>query len=446
MANRLNLNFGLETNKERSEFLASYLERPEFQKRPPSEEELETMSNYILWGRDPDTGKNVVQSKEIQIETRNGTWDKQEAESLDALMEGSAFNEATLQRPTQSAQKIPRETFSREDALTRCPDSLRDTFKELFAQIDELDLGINYYDLLHGKRKNPPRPQLLKRFSEEEQFRIRMAASEWSQFKYLKRRHLLVELRRQQFTLRDSFTPTVQRHTPPIVDPDPTVLSFDTEIQCFPLGLKNNSPLAHIIFKDKLELHPGTFTESEISLIINFLWEKRAQDTKNSIDFRNPSHLYGIFKSIDDLEDKALDPTIIENQIGSLIETLQFYIEMAEITEVQREILDLKMKHVCNQDIAFTINKKWGKSYTVNYISTIFHQKILPKIAEAASEHEKIMENLPFPEEFKQCAKCGRIMLRDADHFVRKTRAKDGFSNRCKQCDKADRQSKKEVK
>ena len=196
MANRLNLDFGLETNKERSEFLANYLKRPEFQKRPPSEEELETMGNYILWGRDPDTGKNVVQSKEIQIETRNGTWDKQEAESLDALMEGSTFNEATLQRPTQSAQKIPRETFSREDALARCPDSLRDTFKELFAQIDELDLGINYYDLLHGKRKNPPRPQLLRHFSEEEQFRIRMAASEWSQFKYLKYRHLLVELRR----------------------------------------------------------------------------------------------------------------------------------------------------------------------------------------------------------------------------------------------------------
>ena len=55
MANRLNLNFGLETNKERSEFLANYLERPEFQKRPPSEEELETMSNYILWGKDPNT-------------------------------------------------------------------------------------------------------------------------------------------------------------------------------------------------------------------------------------------------------------------------------------------------------------------------------------------------------------------------------------------------------
>ena len=118
------------------------------------------------------------------------------------------------------------------------------------------------------------------------------------------------------------------------MDPDPATLSFDAEIQCFPLGLKNNSPLARIIFKDKLELHPGTFTESEISLIINFLWEKRAQQTKNSIDFRNPTHLYGIFKSIDDLEDRALDPTIIENQIGSLIKTLRFYIEMAEITEV----------------------------------------------------------------------------------------------------------------
>ena len=67
MANRLNLNFGLETNKERSEFLANYLERPEFQKRPPSEEELETMSNYILWGKDPKKRKKLKLNKKRKI-------------------------------------------------------------------------------------------------------------------------------------------------------------------------------------------------------------------------------------------------------------------------------------------------------------------------------------------------------------------------------------------
>ena len=33
------------------------------------------------------------------------------------------------------------------------------------------------------------------------------------------------------------------------------------------------------------------------------------------------------------------------------------------------EILDMKIRKVKNIDIADIINKKWGKSYTANYIS-----------------------------------------------------------------------------
>ena len=49
-----------------------------------------------------------------------------------------------------------------------------------------------------------------------------------------------------------------------------------------------------------------------------------------------------------------------------------YYVDFAELPEAQREILDFKMKKVKNQDIADYINKKYGKSYTANYISTIF--------------------------------------------------------------------------
>jgi hypothetical protein len=57
-ANRLHLDFSLVTNEERAQFLNTYLQRPEFIKLPPTEAELETMADYLLWGKDPNTGLN----------------------------------------------------------------------------------------------------------------------------------------------------------------------------------------------------------------------------------------------------------------------------------------------------------------------------------------------------------------------------------------------------
>ena len=74
---------------------------------------------------------------------------------------------------------------------------------------------------------------------------------------------------------------------------------------------------------------------------------------------------------------------------------------MTDLTEAQREILDLKINKVKNQDIADIINKKYNKSYTANYISTIFRQKIIPRINETAEFHAKIIES-KFSREFQE--------------------------------------------
>ena len=96
----------------------------------------------------------------------------------------------------------------------------------------------------------------------------------------------------------------------------------------------------------------------------------------------------------------------------------------------------MKLKKRKNSDIAYDINHKWKKAYTANYISTIFRQRIIPKINEAAAYHEKIIENLCFPEEFKTCTCCGRTLLKDSINFTKKSRSKDGFTARCKRCEK----------
>lgn len=157
-------------------------------------------------------------------------------------------------------------------------------------------------------------------------------------------------------------------------------------------------------------------------------------------DFRNLEHVYNLFAMFYEMsmtEEEEKEQFDVNR--GGLMRALDFYIRMADLNDAQRDILDMKLKKMKNADIAFEINKKYKKSYTANYISTIFRQRIIVKINEAAAYHVKIVENLCYPEEWKTCTCCGRTLLRDSENFTKKTRSKDGFTARCKKCEKAAR-------
>ena len=53
-ANRLKLDFSIQTTNGRRDFVNEYVSQPQFSKSPLTEDELETIANYILWGKDPD--------------------------------------------------------------------------------------------------------------------------------------------------------------------------------------------------------------------------------------------------------------------------------------------------------------------------------------------------------------------------------------------------------
>ena len=131
MTNRLKLDFTLSTYPERVQFLNSYLAKITFE---PNEQELETMGNYLLWGKNPATGKNAAQEKIVQIETRNKTWDRNnDLESLDAILESPTFNETILRKPLEAKWKIPKTNFDRKQTLQECPESMRPFFTSLFS-------------------------------------------------------------------------------------------------------------------------------------------------------------------------------------------------------------------------------------------------------------------------------------------------------------------------
>lgn len=451
---RLRLDFSLNTNIERKDFLDNYLKDPMFEKKPPTADELEMMANYLLWGKDPTSGKNAEQDGLVAIDSNKKTWQKKDVASLDELLEQPTFCESALSTMDSTQYRIPKETFSREETLRQCPESMRPTFLALFAQIDKIDMSICQWELMHGKREKPPREQLAAKFSEEELREICEKVVSWTQHYYLKQRHLLVELRQEQYTLRDSYHSTM--HVPPTPEtysPSPEI-DFGVGIPILPMGLAQGG-IKGLIFRPWRELIPSNFSQKGLQEISDYYWKMKGveqtviQSQKDAsslsspyIDLRDLEHVYQLLSQLEELDDIAAEHSFGSN-LEALLSTLRFYIEQAELSELQREILEMKLKKVKNQDIAIEINKKYDKSYTVNYISTIFRQRIIPKINAAAAYHENVLGKIYFEEEFKQCPDCGITYLIDADNFVRRGRSKDGFATRCKRCDKLRRELKK---
>ena len=436
MANRLKLDFSIETNDERKNFVDNYLKSDTFKIKSPTPEELETIANYILWGKDPKTGLNSKQDGTIELETRYKTWDSEKPESLEALFELPGFHESRIQALSSTPLKFKKETFSRDDARKNAPPDILQALEALWKEIDTLELTLNFYELKIGKRKESPRKTLLSKFSEEEQNLLQQKGEKLTQFKYLKLRHLLVDLRREQYTLRDSYAP--QLLSQPVDFQEQPAPIFDDNIPVLPLGVNNNSPFFKKIFKEGSLPTPSDFNDKELTQISNILWSRPTETTSPHFDFREVDHLYNAFLLFEELEDSS-EKSEIDSTLSQFLSTLQYYASIASLTDVQREILDLKSRKFKNQQIVEIINPKYNKTYNANYISTIFKQKILVLIAEAAKHHNDIIENIFFPENFKQCKDCGTILLLSPNNFMRKAKSKDGFSTRCKKCDKEQR-------
>lgn len=145
------------------------------------------MANYILWGKQRDTETNVVQDKLIEIPTRSKTWDRsQKTESLDALLAQPTFSEQQINSLNGTKYRYPKETLSRAQVRKETDSDKNPIFNDLWNRIDELELELNYYDLIHGKRNTEPRSELVEKFSAAARQTIKERAAILSQFTYLK--------------------------------------------------------------------------------------------------------------------------------------------------------------------------------------------------------------------------------------------------------------------
>jgi len=103
----IQLDFKLEWRDERAKYVQDHLTND----ITLSPTELNTISDYILWGKNRENGLNGLQEG-LDLYSK---WNQsnQKVESLDALIESPTFNENTLRRPSDPPSKLPRNVFSR---------------------------------------------------------------------------------------------------------------------------------------------------------------------------------------------------------------------------------------------------------------------------------------------------------------------------------------------
>ena len=248
-----------------------------------------------------------------------------------------------------------------------------------------------------------------------------------------------MELRREQYTLRDSYRPSV---LPKIFvsysEKDDRVI-WGENIQVRPIGVLQNNPTSEKIFGEDFP-NPKLFGEKEIRKILEDFYDLAAQE-RVFFDFCEEEHVYQLINFYEELEESAAREDFW-GLTGKLLKTFEWYREKANLTEAQELILDLKMKKVKNQEIAARVNREFGKNYTTNYISTIFKKNVVKGICRAAKYHREIVKNLGKVKAFKVCNTCGRTLLICEDNFMKKANSIDGFAAKCKSCDKKRRNAR----
>ena len=98
-------------------------------------------------------------------------------------------------------------------------------------------------------------------------------------------------------------------------------------------------------------------------------------------------------------------------------------------------LVECKIDGMQNSDIQVQLQFEFGIKHSVEYISSLWRNKI-PKLIASAAEDEYLDWYYLNKEKgkYKKCSRCGKIKLAHNKYFSKNTTSKDGFYSICKSC------------
>jgi hypothetical protein len=101
---------------------------------------------------------------------------------------------------------------------------------------------------------------------------------------------------------------------------------------------------------------------------------------------------------------------------------------------IYMRIIELKIDKASNAEIQKTLKEEFDTTYSAEYISSLWRNKIPKMIAETAVEDFLIWEYRRNNYPLKKCSKCGKMKPAHNQFFSKNNTSKDGFYSICKVC------------
>ncbi len=167
---------------------------------------------------------------------------------------------------------------------------------------------------------------------------------------------------------------------------------------------------------------------------------------KGLISLFNPTHISILLCSYSKIKESCWDK--FNSDIYYLMITLEQIIDrtLKNNYPMLYDILIYKIDGKSNLDIQSQLLIKYGTTYSIEYISSLWRKKIPKLIAENAEKEELIWYYTTVEKgKWKRCSKCGQIKLAHNKFFSKNNTSKDGWYSICKECRNKKTKEKKEL-
>ena len=412
------LDFDIKFDTERTQHVANILDNLE---TDPSNTELEQMADYILFGKD-EKFMSARDRKEItQPKRRFNSWATKDEknESLDAILENPAtatdVEIATTKQATRFKvvkPEIRRPTYDENGTMVDPGDSDVPGMVELWERIDTLQ---ERYDMYKGKI--PPNEYV--------------RAHPLSGYQLYKFGHMLIDIRRHQYFLKDAYKPSIKFFNAAKPDKPDLDLCGTTGLWLSPEEwcARKRNPKPHDMPQPALEDAP---MDNQGRLY----WKI----SDNDVDFENPEHIMELLNNYVSLLKRSYgDPY---NNTRTMLFDLERIIEHANLTDVEQFILEQRVAH---KNIFVTQKLLADENIILSdlQIRNLSRKKIPTKLAQTALRLRLESQARNNEIETLECSKCGQHLPKHPYFFARSRDKRTGYCSQCKACQKAKRGEKK---
>lgn len=165
---------------------------------------------------------------------------------------------------------------------------------------------------------------------------------------------------------------------------------------------------------------------------------------KGTISLLNPTHISVLLCNYSKIKEGCWDK--FNSDIYYMMKDLENLVDKAlkENYPLYYDLLIYKIDGKQNSEIQQLLYSKYGINHSVEYISSLWRNKIPKVIAEIAQKDTLIWYYTEIKQgKWKKCSRCGQIKLAHNKFFSKNNTSKDGFYSICKDCRNAKTKEKK---